>query len=116
MERQRYHANLEVSRQKCRKKTAVVRANRLAWLNEYKTSRGCADCGFDAHPAALAFDHRDPTTKLFTIAKSLTRSMKSLQAEIAKCDVRCHNCHAIRSVRERHLGRPIICLVEPVVP
>jgi hypothetical protein len=29
-------------------------------------------------------------------------------AEIEKCEVRCANCHAIRGVNEKHLGRPRI--------
>lgn len=72
-----------------------------AWLREYKLSRGCLDCGFNAHPDALHFDHRDPSTKTFTIGRGSTSSQTRLLTEIAKCDIRCANCHAIRTAAQR---------------
>ena len=72
---------------------------RRAFLNEYKTSRGCEICGFNTHPQALAFDHLDPSTKHPKYsAKQLTRwGMEVLMEEINKCRVLCHNCHAIHT-------------------
>ena len=59
-----------------------------------KLERGCVDCGYKASADALDFDHRDPTTKSFAIAKRYGQvSDERLLAEIAKCDVRCANCH-----------------------
>lgn len=104
--RRRYHAAGERSRRYRRERTAAIRAERLPMISDIKLSRGCLDCGYNAHPAALHFDHRDPTDKSFEIAKSLTYSLARLMAEIAKCDVRCANCHAVRTVREGHGGRP----------
>jgi hypothetical protein len=104
--REHYRAGGAESRRKSREKVAVVRAERIVFISKYKTDRGCVDCGYKAHPAALGFDHIDPKTKRFGIAKGLTYSMKVLLAEIAKCEIRCANCHMIRSVKEGHLGRP----------
>ena len=103
-----YYRDIEASRVKSRIKTAKVRAERIPWINAIKLENGCVDCGYREHPAALQFDHRDRATKLFTIAKGLTRSKRAILAEIAKCDVRCANCHVVRSVQEGHLGRPRI--------
>jgi hypothetical protein len=79
--------------------------NRRRMLDEIKVSRGCIDCGYNAAPEALHFDHRDPEQKLFIIAWNLARNLPDLMAEIAKCEVRCANCHAIRTKREQHNRR-----------
>lgn len=93
----RYEANRE-------RRIGGVTARRKAnadWLAAYKVEVGCIDCGYRAHPAALHFDHRDPATKDFILSQA-TRTMDKLVAEVAKCDVRCANCHAVRTVTERH--------------
>jgi hypothetical protein len=59
----------------------------------------CADCGqrFAAHQ--MDFDHRDPATKSFglTWSKAMLAPRERLLCEIAKCDVVCSNCHAVRT-------------------
>jgi len=76
-------------------------------ISEYKTRLGCKICGYDRHPQALQFAHRDPATKYRTatgrvvepsdMIKGKYRSrygFETIWAEIAKCDVLCANCHA----------------------
>lgn len=64
----------------------------------FKMERGCSDCGYKASSYALDFDHRDYEKKNFAIAKKYGQvSDTVLLKEIAKCDVRCANCHRIRS-------------------
>lgn len=59
----------------------------------------CQQCGFNDHPAALQFHHRDPLTKSFNIMNSARMSKKYpwdvVLAEVEKCDLLCANCHAI---------------------
>ena len=57
----------------------------------------CVDCGTKFHPAAMDFDHVRGEKK-FNISKSATlgRSLKEIMEEIAKCEIRCANCHRIR--------------------
>lgn len=71
------------------------------WLDDYKLEKGCKVCGFKEHPAALDFDHRDPSTKEFNIAEFDRRGVgfERLQKEVAKCDVLCANHH-----RMKHFG------------
>lgn len=61
----------------------------------------CADCGNSYPYYVMDFDHRPGTIKLFEIADYLATHVVStydkLDAEIAKCDVVCANCHRIRS-------------------
>lgn len=77
---------------------AVWYAERKARLDAIKLASSCVDCGYDAHPAALQFDHRDRTTKaLGHFSRNLSRRWEVILAEVAKCDVRCANCHAVRT-------------------
>lgn len=58
----------------------------------------CTDCGGTFPAECMDFDHiaeRGP--KLFGLSNSGTRTLKSVLAEIAKCDLICANCHRIRS-------------------
>lgn len=61
----------------------------------------CCDCGRSYPSFVMDFDHRDPTTKSFTLATAVTgtRSWESIEAEIAKCDIVCSNCHRIRTAK-----------------
>lgn len=67
----------------------------------------CADCGGIFPPFVMDFDHRDPTQKRFSIAagKSLLKNRVVLMAEIAKCDIVCANCHAMRTKRQQAIYR-----------
>lgn len=79
-------------------------------LDLYKTSKGCTDCGYREHPAALHFDHIDPATKLEQLGwrenRSKLRSRARFEHYLAHvqkyCDVRCANCHAVRTTVEKH--------------
>lgn len=72
----------------------------------YKIAAGCIDCGYSLHPAALDFDHRNPAEKSGNVGHLIFGNLDRLMAEIAKCDVRCANCHRIRSQAQRLGGRP----------
>jgi 5-methylcytosine-specific restriction endonuclease McrA len=69
-----------------------------AYLNEVKLESGCVACGYNAHPAALEFDHLDPTTKLFHVGSRFSSvSFSKLKEEVSKCQVLCSNCHRIKT-------------------
>ena len=75
------------------------------WLNRLKLRRGCVDCGYNAWPSALHFDHRPGEVKAFEICRALHYSWETIIAEVAKCDVRCANCHhRITDLRRRGVG------------
>jgi hypothetical protein len=59
------------------------------------------DCG-ENDPVVLEFDHRDPEQKVETIC-GLLRNLAdnhTLLTEIAKCDVRCANCHRRKTAKQ----------------
>lgn len=66
-------------------------------LNAIKVAMGCIDCGYNANPVALDFDHVAGKKK-FGLSQGVSRGgIKSLLSEAAKCVVRCANCHRIKT-------------------
>lgn len=85
---------VEAKRNKRNRRAAKIRAMATA----IKLARGCIDCGYNAHPAALDFDHVRGEKKRNVSLFSTTQ--KGLLEEIAKCDVRCANCHRVKTWTE----------------
>jgi len=74
----------------------------LTYIQAIKLERGCADCGYNAHPSALDFDHLPGSIKEHRLASMSGGSTKAkIDAEIAKCEVVCANCHRIRTALRR---------------
>jgi hypothetical protein len=71
-----------------------------AYRNTVKLERGCADCGYREHHEALDFDHVRGE-KRFQLAAVTCQSLAAIDAEIAKCDVVCANCHRVRTAQRR---------------
>ena len=67
-------------------------------VRELKTKTPCADCGGKFHFAAMHFDHLPGYQKEMVIANNIRSvSVARLEAEIAKCEIVCANCHAVRT-------------------
>ena len=68
----------------------------------------CTDCGLpceDWNHVMFAFDHLEPKEKLFSLSKAMkvcNITKEILIAEMNKCELVCHNCHAFRTYIERH--------------
>jgi hypothetical protein len=68
----------------------------------------CADCGIRYPHYIMDFDHRPGEKKCFnlSIAAGHPRlSQAKIEAEIAKCDVLCSNCHRERTYQRRRARR-----------
>ena len=84
-------------------RTATAKRKRNAIKNfrdRVKMFKGCAQCGYKKHPAALHFNHIDPTKKIGDVSKMKT--WETVKREMRKCEVLCANCHAIKTVSEKH--------------
>jgi hypothetical protein len=76
-----------------------------------KSAIGCEICGFSKSAFALQYDHTDHATKYRTKSGKIvepsdlfrTCSVSVFIAEISKCVIRCANCHAIKTAKERGL-------------
>jgi hypothetical protein len=66
-----------------------------------KVERGCVDCGYNGHPAALDFDHLPGAVKVKSVSLMWGYAWDKVLAEIAKCEVVCSNCHRIRTAERR---------------
>jgi hypothetical protein len=77
----------------------------LEWLRDLRRVP-CADCGEVFSPHMMDFDHRDPRRKLFSLAAEnvLLKNRHLLEAEVAKCDIVCANCHRIRTAAQYATG------------
>lgn len=79
----------------------LEKARRHAFLLDYLRSHPCADCG-EPDPVVLDFDHvRGLKILPVSVMANQVWSMDSIELEIAKCDVRCANCHR-RATAKRH--------------
>jgi hypothetical protein len=65
-------------------------------IRSYLLEHPCVDCG-ESDPSLLDFDHlRDKRANVSTLVQSAV-SWSTLQDEIAKCEIRCANCHRRRT-------------------
>lgn len=87
---------------KSRDRNAVRRNNIREFLWDYKSSHPCVDCG-ESDPVVLDFDHVGEKSFDISSAYPRARGIKSVLAEIEKCEVRCANCHR-RKTHARRLG------------
>ena len=97
------HTGCSECAEKKKLQKATLQAKMREYVFAYKLEKGCADCGYNQHSAALHFDHLPGTVKSDNVAHMLQRSgMKTLQNELAKCEVVCANCHAVRTWNRSH--------------
>ncbi|MGL4256894.1 MAG: hypothetical protein ACRCSL_11215 [Microbacterium sp.] len=77
-------------------RTAKRRVEAKEFLVGYLRAHPCVDCGL-GDLRVLDFDHRPGTAKRKDVMAMVKEgfSIPKLAEEIAKCDVRCRNCHAI---------------------
>ena len=61
------------------------------WFAEHP----CVDCG-ETNPLALELDHVRGT-KVNAIANMMDHAWHKIEAELAKCETRCGNCHKIKT-------------------
>lgn len=71
----------------------------IARVREIKETTPCADCGRYYPFYVMDFDHLDGEQKTAEIARMLHGSWAwaSIEAEIAKCELVCSNCHRSRT-------------------
>ena len=68
-------------------------------LDAIKVERGCVDCGYNADARALEWDHIIPRggNHVPTVSRLMAHGRRRVMEEIEKCEVRCANCHRIKT-------------------
>lgn len=91
--RRRGHLQLE------RNRGYLARNRQHLW--DHLLAHPCVDCG-ESDPVVLEFDHvrGEKVAALSNMARRQF-SLAKLDAEIAKCEVRCANCHKRKTAREQ---------------
>lgn len=102
-----YKNNKQVYLDKTKKRNQRVSEDNRTKLFVYLSQHPCVDCG-EADPYVLEFDHvRGKKSNNITKMVMDGYSWSTIEAEIAKCEVRCANCHRIRENKKgsswRHL-------------
>ncbi len=81
--------------------TQAFQQSRRAFIDKIKVERGCSICGYNAHPAALDFNHI-VGDKNFSISQDSKIALHKLLGEIDKCEILCANCHRVHTYEHRH--------------
>lgn len=96
-QRRHYRNNKKKYKLKAKRwKGAYTERNR-EWILQYLSENHCVDCG-ENRVACLQFDHVRGVKKdnVATLIKG-GYSLETVKAEVEKCEVRCANCHAIKT-------------------
>tara|TARA_Y100000310_G_scaffold279517_1_gene298686 strand:- start:16779 stop:17228 length:450 start_codon:yes stop_codon:yes gene_type:complete len=100
-DRRRYEKHGEKHRQHVKVQRAAQSVINRGWVVVYLKDHPCADCG-EADPIVLEFDHVRGS-KRKNVAHMIPNgySLRAVQQEVAKCEVRCANCHRRKTAKER---------------
>lgn len=87
---------------------------RAAWMLSLKTGRPCTDCRRIYAPQVMQWDHVPGTLKLGNVSTDFNgRSREEVLDEVAKCELVCANCHAIRTFARAGWGDWSRAMAEP---
>ena len=91
----------ERRKEKKNRRSVWLAGRRRHWLGKYKEAQSCQTCfekygvWFRYKAKQLAFHHTHDWEKEFTVANKIKGPLKELMHEVSKCEVKCHNCHAL---------------------
>lgn len=92
-----YYKNNPKEKERLARNRDIERERIRQYVREIK-SVPCTDCGVQYPYYIMSFDHLPGHEKVGDIARMVvTHSMRKVQAEIAKCEVVCANCHGERT-------------------
>lgn len=94
-QRLHYERHKELYKTRAIASRAKQRAEQRLLIRQYLESHPCVDCGI-ADIRVLQFDHIERGPDVRRISRLIGTRIKLL-AELAKCEVRCANCHMIRT-------------------
>ena len=99
--RRHYARNRDTYIAAAKRHNVQYNASNVKRMVTYLRDHPCVDCG-ERDILVLQFDHRDRQDKIVAVGRLISRASgwPQIAAEIAKCDVRCANCHQRRTARQ----------------
>lgn len=95
--KQYYINNIKKHRSVVNKRTTAIRERNRKFVQKHLEQHSCTDCGI-ADIRVLEFDHvRGKKKNNIATLVSGGFSIVAIAEEIAKCEVRCKNCHVIKT-------------------
>lgn len=100
----KYRSDEKERQRKLNNRSSFLQGNREK-LRQLLESSKCVDCELSDW-RVLEFDHRESSLKSFNISEAIwSKSWESILKEIEKCEIRCANCHRIRTSEQFDLWR-----------
>lgn len=99
-----YLRNKAYYNKKSRISTATRKLALFEYICDYFSTHPCVDCG-ENHPVKLQFDHVSGI-KVANVSQMISglRPLSVIINEIAKCEVRCANCHMMKTAQQYNWG------------
>lgn len=99
--RRHHKNNLELYRFRRKLRKCKVKVELQNYILGYLKENPCVDCG-ESDPVVLEFDHREPKNKEYGVSRLISGcyNLEIIIKEIAKCDVRCANCHRRKTMKD----------------
>ena len=110
--KQHYLSNKEIYKRRGVINGRLGKQRLVTLVYEYLASHPCVDCG-QANPLLLDFDHRDDKFKSISEMIKSRYSWERIRVEISKCDVRCANCHRLRTAKQFGWKRLLLANKDP---
>lgn len=108
--KQHYKNNKQPYFDRTRVREVQVTEDNRRKLAEYLSCHPCTDCG-ETDIRVLDFDHvRGKKSGEISRMMNIGCSWSTIKAEIAKCEVRCANCHRIREGKKNGSWRQLFGL------
>ena len=94
-----YYKNKEYYLTKSKKRNAINRQKNREYLFNFLSQNPCIDCG-ETDPVVLEFDHQNDKSANISHLMSRNYPLNTLKKELAKCEVRCANCHRRKTAKD----------------
>jgi hypothetical protein len=109
-----YEVNRETHKANARRRSDELRVTNRKLMKDYLVGHPCVDCG-ETDIRVLDFDHRPGEQKLADVGSLLAQGFcwRTIEGEIAKCDVRCANCHRIITCERANNWRQKASIIAP---
>lgn len=96
--RKYYHPQPDFKSKNRKNRDKLLKRNRQ-FIHEYLSKNPCVDCGISIIEV-LEFDHVRGEKSKNICDMVANCSLEKIQEEITKCDVRCANCHKLKTIKQ----------------